>query len=102
MSNLNKLMKQAQQMQAQMAAAQAELAAASFTAEAAGGMVAVTLTGAMELESVKIAPEVLADGDAEMLEDMITAAFRAAQDRVRKASEEKLGPLTGGLGLPGM
>jgi DNA-binding YbaB/EbfC family protein len=102
MNNLNKLMKQAQQMQAQMAAAQAELAVASFTAEAAGGMVSVTLTGGMDMQAVKIAPEAIADGDAEMLEDMITAAFRAAQESVRKASEEKLGPLTGGMGLPGM
>ncbi len=102
MNNLNKLMKQAQQMQAQMAKAQEELAATSYTSEAAGGMVSVTLTGGMELQGIKIAPEALADGDAEMLEDMVTAAFRAAQDSVRKASEDKLGPLTGGMGLPGM
>ncbi len=102
MKNLNQLMKQAQQMQAQMAAAQKELAESSFTGQSGGGLVSVTLSGAMELREVKIDPEALSDADAEMIEDLVTAAFRAAQDDARRASEEKLGPLAGGLGLPGM
>ncbi len=101
MNNMNQLMKQAQKMQAKMAAAQEELAATPFTGQAGGGIVSVTLTGAMDLQEVKIAPEAFEDGDAEMLEDLVTAAFRAAQDAARKASEDKLGGLTGGLGLPG-
>lgn len=102
MKNLNQLMKQAQQMQARMAEVQKELAEAEFTGQAGGGMVSVTLSGAMELRRVRIAPEVLADADAEMLEDLVTAAFRAAQDAAQKASAEKMGPLAGGMGLPGL
>jgi len=101
MGKLDQLMKQAQQMQAQMAAIQKELAESSFSGQAGGGLVTVTLKGSMELEEVKIAPQALEGGDAEMLEDLLMAAFRAAQDAVRKASEEKLGPMTRGLGLPG-
>jgi DNA-binding YbaB/EbfC family protein len=101
MKNLNQLMKQAQQMQSRMAEVQKELAEAEFTGQAGGGMVSVTLSGAMELRRVRIEPEALADGDAEMLEDLVTAAFRAAQDAAQKASAEKMGPLAGGMGLPG-
>jgi len=102
MKKLDQLMKQAQQMQAQMAAIQQELAESDFTGQAGGGLVSVTLKGDMGLSEVKISPEAFADGDAEMLEDLVTAAFRAAQEAVRKASEAKLGPLTGGMGLPGL
>ena len=102
MKNMNQLMKQAQKMQAEMAATQEELARTPFTGQAAGGMVSVTLNGAMDLLEVKIAPEALAAGDAELLEDLVTAAFRGAQEGARKASEDKLGGLAGGMGLPGL
>ena len=102
MKNLNKLMKQAQDMQTRMAVVQKELAETSFTGQAGGGLVSLTLSGAMDLRELKIDPEVLADADAEMLEDLITAAYRAAQESVSRASEEKLGPLAGGFGLPGI
>lgn len=100
MKNMNQLMKQAQQMQARMAEVQRELAETPFNGEA-GGVVTVVLNGAQELLEVKIDPAALEDADAEMLEDLITAAFRAAQSSARAASEEKLGGLTGGMGLPG-
>jgi DNA-binding YbaB/EbfC family protein len=99
--NMNQLMKQAQQMQARMAELQRELAETPFTGEAGGGVVKVTLSGGQDLLAVKIEPAALEGGDAELLEDLITAAFRAAQTAARQASEEKLGGLTGGLGLPG-
>ena len=100
MKNMNQLMKQAQQMQARMAELQRELAETPFTGEA-GGVVKVTMNGAQDLLEVKIDPAALEDADAEMLEDLITAAFRAAQGAARAASEEKLGGITGGMGLPG-
>jgi DNA-binding YbaB/EbfC family protein len=99
--NMNQLMKQAQLMQARMAEAQRELAETPFTGEAGGGVVKVTLNGAQDLLAVKIEPAALEGSDAELLEDLITAAFRAAQAAARQAGEEKLGGLTGGLGLPG-
>ncbi|MCP4548839.1 MAG: YbaB/EbfC family nucleoid-associated protein [bacterium] len=102
MKNMNQLMKQAQKMQAQVMAAQKELAETDFTGQAAGDMISITINGAMDLQSVKIKPEVLEDIDVDELEDMIVAAFRAAQEAAREASDAKLGPLTGGMGLPGM
>jgi nucleoid-associated protein EbfC len=102
MKNMNSLLKQAQKMQAEMGRIQQELAETDFTGQAAGGMITVTMNGAMDLSAVKINPELLADPDAEELEDMILAAFRAAQAEAKKASDERLGPLTGGMNLPGM
>jgi len=101
MKNIGKMMKQAAAMQQQMAAIQKELEESVFEGQA-GGVVVVKVNGAMEPLEVKIAPEVLEDGDAEMLEDMILAALRSAQDAAKRASQEKMGPLMGGMGMPGM
>ncbi len=102
MNNMNQLMKQAQKMQAKVMQAQKELAETEFSGQAAGDMVVITLNGAMDLQGVKLKPELLEDIEIDELEDMLVAAFRDAQEAVRKASDEKLGPLTGGMGLPGM
>ena len=96
MKNIGKMMKQAQQMQAQMAEIQRELEQTVFEG-VAGGVVTAKVTGAMEPVEIKIAPEALEDADAEMLEDMILAALRSAQDAARRASQEKMGPLMGGM-----
>lgn len=106
--NLQQLMKQAQKMQQQMAAAQAELAEAEVTGTAGGGLVTVTMTAAGEFRTVKIDPKVVDPDDVETLEDLLLAAFRNAAEAGRALTEEKMGPLTaglggaaGGLGLPG-
>jgi DNA-binding YbaB/EbfC family protein len=107
--NLQQLMKQAQKMQQQMADAQAELAEAQVTGTAGGGLVTVTMTGAGEAVVVKIDPKVVDPDDVETLEDLVLAALHNAAAAVRELTEEKMGPLTaglggmgGGLGLPGM
>ena len=102
--NLQQLMKQTQKMQQQVASAQAELAEAEVTGTAGGGLVAVTLTGLGEMKSVKIDPKAVDPEDMETLEDLVLAAVHNGTEAVRQLTEQKMGPVTGGmggLGLPG-
>ncbi|OLB87204.1 MAG: YbaB/EbfC family nucleoid-associated protein [Actinobacteria bacterium 13_2_20CM_2_66_6] len=101
-------MKQAQKMQQQMAEAQAELAEAELTGTAGGGLVTVTIKGTGEVTAVRIDPKAVDPDDVETLEDLVLAAIHNATEAVRELTEEKMGPLTsglggmgGGLGLPG-
>ncbi|MCA1713175.1 MAG: YbaB/EbfC family nucleoid-associated protein [Actinobacteria bacterium] len=103
--NMQQLMKQAQKMQQQMLAAQAELAEAEVTGTAGGGLVTATLSGAGEVRSVKIDPKAVDPDDVESLEDLVVAALRDGARAAAELSERTMGPLTqgmGGLGLPGM
>ena len=100
-ANMQQLMKQAQKMQQQLAAAQQELAETQFSGSAGGGLVTATLTGAGELLSVTIAPGAVDPEDIETLQDLIVAAVRDGRRAADEASQEKLGPLTSGLSLPG-
>lgn len=100
--NLQDLMRQAQQMQQQMAAAQEELAETQLTGTAGGGLVTVTVTGAGDVVSVKIDPKAVDPEDVETLEDLVVAALHNAAEEARNLTEAKMGPLAGGLGLPGM
>lgn len=96
--NLAGLMQQAQKMQEQMAKAQEELARLEVTGEAAGGMVKVVITGTYAVRRVTIDPSLL--DDAELLEDVIAAAFNDAVNRVETTKQEKMSGLTSGLPLP--
>jgi nucleoid-associated protein EbfC len=103
--NMQQLMKQAQKMQQQMEAAQAELAATEVIGSAGGGLVSVTVTGGGELTSITIDPKVVDPDDVETLQDLVVAAVRDANRAVSELTQEKMGPVTGGmggLGLPGM
>jgi DNA-binding YbaB/EbfC family protein len=95
-------MKQAQKMQQQMAAAQAELAETELTGTAGGGLVTVTVTGTGEVTGVKIDPKAVDPDDVETLEDLVLAALHNAAEQARSVTEQRMGPLAGGLGLPGM
>jgi DNA-binding YbaB/EbfC family protein len=102
--NIQQLMKQAQKMQQQVAAAQAELAEAEVTGTAGGGLVTVTLTGLGEVKSVKIDPKAVDPDDIETLEDLLLAAIHNGAEEVRQLTDAKMGPATGGMGglsLPG-
>lgn len=102
--NMQQMLKQAQKMQQQLAVAQAELAEAELTGTAGGGLVTVTITGAGEITAIKIDPKAVDPEDIETLEDLVLAAVHNASEAVRKLTEEKMGPVTGGmggLGLPG-
>ena len=103
--DFEKLMQQAQQMQDQMAKAQAELADEVVEASAGGGMVKVKATGALEITEIKISPEAIDPDDPEMLADMVLAAVNEALRSAQKLVESKLGSAMGGmqrLGLPGL
>ena len=99
MKGLGQLMKQAQEMQANMQRAQEELAAMEVSGAAGGGMVKVSMTCKHDVRRVEIEDELLS-GDKEMLEDLIAAAFNDAATKAERVTQDKLGGLTGGLGLP--
>ena len=96
---LGNLMKQVQNMQAEMEKAKEELAAMEITGEAGGGMVRVTLTGARDARRVEIAPELVTE-DRDMLEDLVAAAINDANRKVEKMTQEKMSNFTQGLNLP--
>ena len=103
--NFNKMLKQAQKMQADASKMQAELAARTFTASVGGGKVTVTATGAGEVVSIKISKDVVDPDDVEMLEDLVLSGVKQAIDEGKKTAEAEMGKLTAGLsgmGLPGM
>jgi DNA-binding YbaB/EbfC family protein len=103
--DFEKLMKQAQQMQEQMAKAQDELADEVVEASAGGGMVKVKANGALEILAIEISPEAIDPDDPEMLSDMVLAAVNEALRSAQKLVETKLGGAMGGiqgLGLPGL
>ena len=105
--DMNKMLQQVQQMQAQMAEAQQELANERVQASAGGGMVTVTASGSGEIVEIKIAPEAIDPDDPELLSDMILAAVNEALRSARSLAESKLGGAAGlgdlgSLGLPGL
>jgi DNA-binding YbaB/EbfC family protein len=103
--NMQQLMKQAQKMQAQLEAAQAELATTEVTGSAGGGLVTATVTGGGELLSLTIDPKAVDPDDVETLQDLVVAAIRDANRAATELANDKMGPLAGGLGglgLPGV
>ena len=100
MKNLGAMMKQAQELQGKMAKMQEELAAIEVTGMSGGGMVQVTLSGKSYVRRVRIDPALVDPNDAEVLEDLIVAAFNDAKGKVEAVMAEKMSELTGGLPLP--
>jgi nucleoid-associated protein EbfC len=106
--DVGKMLQQVQQMQAEMAKAQEELANETVEASAGGGMVTVKATGALEITEVKISPEAIDPDDPEMLSDMVIAAVNEAIRSAQSLAETRLGGAMGGmeglkgLGLPGL
>ena len=96
---IGQLMKQAQQMQADMQKAQEEMAKLTVTGESGGGMVKVTMTCKHEIRSLDIDDTVFGD-DKDMLEDLIVAAFNDAIRRVEQTVQEKFSGMASGLNLP--
>ena len=104
MAQMNKqqMMKQARKMQEQLAAAQETIAQSTVDASAGGGMVKVTVSGDMQVTSLKIDPEAIDPEDVEMLEDMVMAAVNEALRGVGELANRQMGAVTGGLNIPGM
>ena len=97
---LGNLMKQAQEMQANLQKAQEEIAQVEVTGEAGGGMVSVTMTGRHEARRVSIDPALFAEGDREMIEDLVAAAVNDAARKVEQTTQEKMAGVAGGMNLP--
>jgi DNA-binding YbaB/EbfC family protein len=91
------MMGQLQKLQEQLEATQAQLAEETVSATAGGGAVKVTVTGDQRCQAVEIDPELLKDGDVEMVQDLLLTAFNSALDKSREMAAERLGPLAGGL-----
>src|SRR5690349_11635934 len=100
--NLNKLMKQAQQMQAQMAKTQAELEEKTVEVTAAGGKVKVTANGAGEILSIKIEKEIVDSNDVECLEEVILSGVQQAIEQGKEIAQSEMKKSPGGRGLPGV
>ncbi len=97
---IGQLMKQAQQMQAEMQKAQEEMASLTVTGESGAGMVKVTMTCKHEIRGLEIDDSVVGD-DKDMLEDLIVAAFNDAVRKVEQTVQERFSGMTAGLNLPG-
>jgi hypothetical protein len=91
-----------QRMQQQMLKIQEELAKETLDATAGGGAVTVTITGQLKIQAVKIKPEVIDPDDAEMLEDLVTAAVNDAIQKSQELQAKRLSALTGGMKIPGL
>ena len=103
--DMNKMMQQVQQMQADMLKAQEELANERVEASVGGGMVTVAASGSGEIVGIKIAPDAIDPDDAETLEDLVLAGVNEALRNAQDLAQSKLGDVSGGLkglGLPGM
>jgi len=103
--DVNKMMQQVQQMQAEMAKAQEELANETVEASVGGGMVTVTASGSGEIKAVKIQPEAIDPDDPESLEDLVLAGVNQALRNAQELAQSRLGGAVGGLkglGLPGL
>jgi nucleoid-associated protein EbfC len=100
--NYQKMMKQVQRMQADMAKMQEDLANEVVEASAGGGMVTVQVTGSVEIKSIKIDRAAVDPEDVEMLEDMIMAATNEALRSAQELANKKLGGITAGLNIPGL
>jgi nucleoid-associated protein EbfC len=98
--DLNQIMKQAQQMQAEMAKAQEQLKDEVVEASAGGGMVKVKMSGDLRLRELTIDPEAVDPEDAEVLADMVTAAVNEALRAAQERANERMGSIAG-LGGPG-
>ncbi len=100
--DMQMILAQAQKMQEQLVAAQAELAIAEVTGQAGNGLVQVTMTAAQEIRAVRIDPKIVDPDDVETLQDLIVGALQEAAQAAQELQADTMGPLTGGLGLPGL
>lgn len=96
--NIAGLMQQAQKMQQEMERAREELERLEVTGEAGGGLAKVAMDGRHAVKRIEIDPSLM--DDREMLEDILTAAFNDAVNRLAEANQQKMSDLTAGLSLP--
>ena len=100
--NLNKLMKQAQQMQERMAKVQSELEEKTVEVQAGGGKVTVTANGAGEVISIKIDKSIVDPNDVEFLQELVLSGVKDAIAQGKALAQSEMTKITGGLGMPGL
>ena len=100
--NIAQIAKMAQQMQTQMAQAQADLKEMTLEATAGGGAVRVVITGAQEVRLIEIDPAAVDPAEVEMLQDLVMAAINDAIARSKELERERMASLAGGMGIPGL
>jgi DNA-binding YbaB/EbfC family protein len=96
------ILKNAQKIQEQMGAFQEKLGGISVTGSAGGGMVEIDINGKMEVLAVRIAPEAIDPNEAEMLQDLITAAFTDGMEKIRERINQEMGAFAGSMGISGI
>ena len=101
-TNMQSMIKQAQKMQEDMTALQADLDTREYEVKAGGGVVTVKINGKLEVLSIDIAPEVVDPDDIETMTDIIVAAVNEAIKKVNETNSEEMGKITGGLNVPGI
>ena len=101
-NDMNGLMRQAQKMQNQIAKVQEKFGAKKVEASTGGGMVTAVVNGNQELLSLKISPAVLAEGDVELLEDMVVGAINQAMKHATEMLNSEVEKVTGGFNIPGL
>ena len=100
--NMNSMIKQAQKMQDEITELQNDIEAREFSATSGRGQVEVVVTGAKNIKSLTIKPEVVDPEDIEMLQDLVISAINEAMANVEKTTEEEMNKITGGVALPGL
>lgn len=100
--DMQRLMKEAQKLQAEVARVEEELAQTTVEGTSGGGMVKAVVTCGNEVKSIEIQKEVVDPDDVEMLQDLIVAAVNAALFAAKEKSQAEMAKVTGGLGMPGM
>ena len=100
--DMNSMIHQARKMQDQITALQEDIEQRSFSAQAGGGAVSVTVSGKKTIESIELKPEVVDPADIEMLQDLIISAVNEAINSVEETTEKEMSKITGGVALPGL
>lgn len=95
-------MKMVQEMQQRLEQIQTELAETTVEGSAGGGMVTVQVNGQKQVQDITISPEAVDPDDVGLLEDMVLAAIQDAMSNAEEVAAEKLGPLAGGMNIPGL
>lgn len=98
--NIQAMLKKAQALQAKMTQVQEELKAKELIGSSGGGKVKITMNGAQEVTAISIDPDVVKADEADLLEDLVLAAFRDARAKITKMVEEEMSKVTSGSGLP--
>ncbi len=97
-----KMLRQAKQLQKQMMKAQQEIESETVEATAGGGAVRAVVSGSLRIESLTIDPDAVSSDDVEMLQDLVMAAANEGLQKAQDMASNKMGAITGGLGIPGL